>query len=457
MLRIEDTDEERSTEEATQAILDGLQWMGIDWDEGPYRQSEYAEEHRAAADELIAIGAAYRCYCTKEELDHKRQAAVASKAPFIGYDGTCRNLTSQRRDQWEAQGRSFVVRFRVPDDPMKAVFQDLVFGQSEPRRIEDFVIVRSTGVPLYVLANTVDDHRDRITHVLRGQEHLMNTPKQVLISRALGWEVPIFAHMALILDPKKAKISKRKHGEVVTVGFYHQQGFLPWAFSNFAALLGWSPGDDREIFLTATELLNSFSLEGLGRKNSVFNYRKGDPKFVTDPKAIHINAQHLRTLPVEELALMVQQRLQEAGIWKNEWEPQGMRRDWFLRTLDLIRPRFHLLTDFSSLGRAYFSDDFAIEEKAMRKGLQKDERLREYLPMLAQRYEALSECEFGVESTESTLRDLAQHLDVKAGLLINAARAAVTGQAVGPGVFDIFVAVGQRATVQRLRRAASAL
>ncbi len=449
VLRIEDTDEERSTEESTQAILDGLKWMGIDWDEGPYRQSEFAAEHRQTAEQLVASGAAYRCYCSREELAAKRDAAVAAKNPFIGYDGTCRDLSDEKRAKFESQGRSSVVRFRVPEDPQAAVFDDLVFGPSEPRKIEDFVIVRSTGVPLYVLANVVDDHRDRITHVLRGQEHLMSTPKQVLIYRALGWELPTFAHMALILDSKKAKISKRKHGEVVTVGFYQQAGFIPWAFNNFTALLGWSPGDDREIFLTRDALMEAFDLKDLGKKNSIFNYRKGDAKFITDAKAIHINAEHIRSLPIEELAPLVTDQLAREGLWQTDWSEDGPRRQWFLDTLSLIRVRYHFLSDFCSLGRSFFSDDFVIEEKAVRKNLRKDPRLAEFLITLAQRYESLEE--FDEHRAEEVLRALSDELAVKAGLLINGARAAVSGQSVGPGVFEIFARVGQAATVDRLR------
>ena len=455
VLRIEDTDVERSTDASTQAILDGMRWLGLDWDEGPYFQSEHAAEHRMIADKLVQQGAAYRCYCTKEELDARREAAVKAKADFIGYDGRCRDLSATEREEREAQGLSFVVRFRSPEDPTESVFDDLVFGSSEPRHIEDFVIVRSTGVPLYVLANVVDDHRDAITHVLRGQEHLMNTPKQVLLYKALGWPLPQFGHMALILDPKKAKISKRRHGEVVAVQFYRDHGFLPWAFANFTALLGWSPGNDREVFLDRDELIEAFSLDGLGRKNSVFNYRKNDPKFITDAKAIHINAQHIRMLPVDQLAPIVESELKASELWRDGWRRDGDDREWFLRVLELIRPRYHYITDFSSLGRAYFSDDYQIEDKAMRKGLRKDPATKEYLPMLAERFEALEA--YSLDTTETALRGLAAELDVKPGLLINAARAAVSGQAVGPGLFDILVAVGQERTISRLRAVAGRL
>ena len=457
VLRIEDTDTARSTEASTQAILDGLRWMGLDWDEGPYNQSDHAAEHRAAAETLVKSGAAYRCYCTKDELAAKRDAAMAAKQAFIGYDRSCRALSDERRAAYEAEGRQSVVRFRVPIERDEIAVEDLIYGRTvfPPSEMEDFVIVRSNGEPLYVLSNAVDDHRDRISHVIRGADHRNNTAKQVLLYEALGWEVPTFAHIPLTLDPQKAKISKRKHGEVVAVGFYQDAGFLPWAFSNYIALLGWSPGDDKEIFASREEMMEAFTLERVKRTNSVFNYRKGDPKFITDAKALHINAEHLRTMPVEALAGHVAEKLDAAGIWNDAWSEGGAERAWFLATLDLVRDRYHLLNDFIDRGRAYFSDDFEIEPKAMTKSLRKDPALKDYLPQLADRYEALAS--FDLESTERALRELCEELGVKAGLLINGARAAVSGQSVGPGAFDLLVAIGQARTVARLRKTAALL
>lgn len=454
VLRIEDTDVERSTEASAQAILEGLEWMGITWDEGPYLQSDYADQHRETAAELVKKGAAYHCYCTKEELAVKREAAQAAKQSFQGYDGTCRDLTEEQRAAFEAEGRESVVRFRVERGEGSVGFDDLVFGPTEVSlaELDDFVIVRSNGVPLYVLSNVADDHRDRITHVLRGADHLVNTPKQVMLYRAMGWDVPEFAHMALTLDPKKAKISKRRHGEVVAVQFYRDHGFLPWAFCNFMANLGWSTGDDREIYETPADLIEAFSIEGMAKRNSVFNYRKGDPKFITDPKAIHVNAQHLRTMAVADLAPHVKQQLEAASIWNEAWDEGGDRRDWFTETLELIRVRYNLLTDFVTLGRAFFDDDYPMDEKATRKSLRKDPALAEYLPKLADRLEALET--YDLETTETTLRALVEELEIKPGLLINAARVALTGQGVGPGMFELFVAIGRDRACARLREKA---
>lgn len=446
VLRIEDTDTERSTEASEKAILEGLSWLGIDWDEGPYRQSEHLDEHKGTAGRLVAEGKAYLCFCTKEELDAKRKAADA-KGEMFRYDGTCRDVSEEERERRIMAGDPFVVRFRVPDEG-SVVFEDLVFGRIEVSHaeIEDFVIVRSNGQPLYILSNAVDDHRDRITHVVRGQDHLTNTPKQVLIYQALGWPLPRFAHMSLTLDPQKAKISKRRHGEVVAVEWYREHGFLPWGFANFIALLGWSGGDDREVYLTREEMIEAFTLEGLTRANAVFNYRKGDPKFITDPKAIHINGEHVKNMPIARLVPLVREVLEKAGMWDDAWAA-----GWFASTVDLLRQRYNLLTDFATLGRPYFSDDFEMEEKALKKNLRKDEAIKQYLPMLADELAGVEP--FDLEGTEAAVRGLADRLGVKAGLLINATRAAVTGQTVGPGLFDVLVTLGREKCVVRLRNA----
>lgn len=448
IIRIEDTDAERSTEESIKGILDGLDWLGITWDEGPYSQSAYAEEHRLAAHRLLDKGHAYKCFCTQEELERKREEARKKKEDFH-YDGTCRNLTADEIVRLETEGRPYVIRFKVPRGPGGVVFEDAVYGTIEKkyRDIEDFVVVRSNGLPLYVLSNGVDDIRDGITHVIRGQDHLANTPKQIMIYEALEEKLPRFAHMPLTLDPKKRKISKRAHGELVSVQYYRQRGFLPWALVNFLVLLGWSTSDDREIF-SKDELIEAFTLEGINRANSVFDIRKDDPKFFTDPKAISINAHYIRTMPLKELLPYVQAELEAAGLWDPAFASD--KRSWFASTVDLIRSRYHTTKDFANLGRPYFADDFSMEEKVLRKNILKHENLREWLPAMAERLEPLDD--FVPESIEEVIRGLAAALDVKAGILINGARAAITGQAAGPGLFDVLAAVGKERVVYRLRQ-----
>jgi len=447
ILRIEDTDTERSTQESIDGILDGLRWLDIDWDEGPYFQTDFAQDHERAAQTLLNNGKAYKCFCTKEELEQKREQALAQKKSAVGYDGTCRNLTPEQVAEKEAQGLPYVIRFKVPARQGRLAYNDKVLGniEKEYSEIEDFVIVRSNGKPLYLLCNVVDDIRDRISHVIRGQDHMTNTIRQVLLYEALEAPLPVFAHMPLTLDLKKRKISKRSHGEVVAVQFYRDKGFLPWALCNFLCLLGWNPGTEQEFF-TKEELIEAFTLERISKVNSVFNYRPGDQKFFTDPKLIAMNEHYLRTMDIGELGQLVQPLLESEGLWKVEYA--GERQQWYLATLDLIRDRFHVLEDFLTRGRAYFSDTYDIEEKPLKKNVLKFPELAQWLPELSKRFAALEE--FTQETTEDTARKFAEELEVKPGVLINSMRTVLTGQLAGPSMFDIVTTLGQDTVVRRL-------
>lgn len=447
ILRIEDTDAERSTRESIRGILDGLTWLGLDWDEGPYFQTEFSADHIRAAENLLENGHAYKCFCTKEELDAKREQAMAAKKD-VGYDGTCRNLSPQEVAEKERKGMPSVVRFRVPRREGTVAYDDRVLGTIERKYsdIEDFVIVRSNGKPLYLLCNVVDDIRDRITHIIRGQDHMTNTTRQVLLYEALGAPVPVFAHMPLTLDLQKRKISKRSHGEIVAVQFYRDHGFIPWALCNFLVLLGWNPGTDQEIF-SREELIEAFTLERISRVNSVFNYRKDDPKFFTDPKAISINSHYLRTMPIEQVADMVKEHFQQVGLWDEAYDRE--KRQWFHATLDMIRDRFHTIHDFANAGRAYFADEYGIEEKPLQKNVRRHPELKEWLPVLADRFAGMDV--FDRETTEQATRDLAAGLDIKPGILINGMRTVLTGQLAGPGMFDVLAALGRERVVSRLR------
>ncbi len=447
ILRIEDTDTDRSNQESIQGILDGLEWLGIDFDEGPYFQSDFNEEHIAAARKLLKEELAYKCFCTKEELDSKREAALAAKKP-LGYDRTCRNLSATEIADKEKAGIPYVIRFKVPERTGVIGYDDKILGriESDYKEIDDFVIVRSNGKPLYLLCNVVDDIRDKISHIIRGQDHMTNTIKQVLLYEALQAPLPAFAHMPLTLDTKKAKISKRSHGEIVAVQFYRDHGFIPWALNNFLALLGWSDGDDKEIF-SKDEMIERFSLERINKSNSIFNYRKNDPKFFTDPKAISINEHYLRTMEISKLGEMVRAELGNENLWDEAYDND--KKEWYLSTLDLIRDRFHTLKDFTSLGRAYFADDFKVEEKPLKKNVLKHEGLIEWLPVLADRYERLEK--FNLEEAERVAREYADELEIKPGILINGMRTVVTGQLAGPSMFDILVTIGQKRVVSRLR------
>ena len=447
ILRIEDTDLERSTQDSVQEILEGLKWLGLDWDEGPYFQTQNLEKHKEAADKLLREGHAYHCFCSKEDLDKQRKEAEAKKTAFM-YDGRCRKLGSEEVRHNLAAGMSSVIRFKVPRDGNPLItFEDAVYGKIEKRAkdVEDFVILRSDHTPLYILSNAVDDSLDRITHVIRGADGLANTPKQILIYNALGINPPTFAHMPLTLDNKKAKLSKRVHGEVVTISYYRRKGFLPWALCNFLALLGWSSQDGKEFF-TEAELIEAFDLSRINRHNSIFNYVPGDAKNWTDPKAIHFNATYIRSMALNDLVPYIKDELKENGLWLTDYETTS--KDWFLSVIDLIRSRYHVVTDFSSKGRFCFSDDFEFDPKAVKKNLCADPKLLDYLPELAGELNDLSG--FDIHEIEDVFRDFADKKQVKAGLLINAARTAVSGSSVGPGLFELLAILGKDRVVKRL-------
>ncbi|HCY87736.1 MAG TPA: glutamate--tRNA ligase [Desulfobacteraceae bacterium] len=448
ILRIEDTDAQRSTKDSIQGIVDGLTWLGLGWDEGPNFQSAYIKDHLAAAQQLVDAGHAYKCFCTKEDLDRKREAAVAAKQTYL-YDGTCRELTPDQVAENEAKDLSFTIRLKVPRDGGSLVFEDAVYGRVEKqfRDLEDFIIVRSNGNPLYILSNAVDDIRDRVTHIIRGQDGLANTPKQILLYQALGAPLPVFAHMSLTLDPKKAKISKRRHGELVAIHYYRAQGFLPWALVNFLVLLGWATTDSREIF-SEEELIAAFALNGISRANSVFNIRPEDTRFSTDPKALNINAHYLRTMDIEDLADQVKPFLEAEGLWHLAYEGEGRRK--FLDTLDLLRERYHLLTDFATLGRAWFSDDFEMDAKAWEKHLASHPELHAPLAGLGEKILAMDD--YTIKTVEALLRDMLKTLGVKPGILINAVRMALTGQPKGPDFMKAMIVMGQQRVGERLRK-----
>ena len=450
ILRIEDTDTERSTQSSIDEILDGMRWLGIDWDEGPYYQSERIAQHQETARRLLETGHAYKCFCTREDLEAKREHALKEKIDNK-YDGTCRNLSSEELKKREERGMPYVVRFKTPRTDGAVVFEDAVYGRIEKRYadIEDFVILRSDGKPLYVLGNAVDDNMDRISHVMRGQDGIANTPKQILIYDALGYKRPVFAHMSLTLDTRKAKISKRKHGEVVTVAYYKERGFLPWALCNFLALLGWATSDSREFF-TREEMIEAFSLEGVSRSNSIFNYTPGDPRNWTDPKAISINARYMSMMPLGELIPYVRDELKSSGLWDEAYA--GQKKQWFESVVELIRTRLHTIKDFSTLGRPYFAEDFTFEEAAVQKNLKKDPAIKASITGLADMFEKLPT--FDLESTEHAARELSEKLGIKAGIIINGVRTAVTGQAAGPGLFELLIAIGRERVVARIRAAA---
>jgi len=439
VLRIEDTDAERNKPELVSGIIDGLKWLGVDWDEGPFYQSQRTELYQEAGKKLLASGSAFLCYCPPERYvggDHAEEGAEATKVRRV-VRCSCREGKPSTTDTKPA------VRFRVPVGGATK-FYDAVFGEREfaNDEIEDFVLLRSGsddshfGQAMYQMSVVVDDIDMRITHVIRGADHISNTPKQVLLYRALSVEPPVFAHVPLILGQDKSRLSKR-HG-ATDVNMYRREGFLPEAFRNFLALLGWAPGGDEE-YLRTKDLLEKFSLEGVSRTNGVFDRAKLE----------WFNTQYLQKLPIEDLLPEVEAQLKQDGLWKEEWA-SGSGHEWFSRTVDLLRPRIRLLPDFSSWSRAFFSDDFVIDPAAKAK-FWKDEKVPQLLNTLAGALAALTEWHH--DACDHASRKVAEEGGVKAGLLINATRVAIVGQAVAPPLFDTMVVLGQERVVRRLRTA----
>src|SRR6266567_2240855 len=448
ILRVEDTDAERNKPELVQGILDGLQWLGVDWDEGPFYQSQRTELYRAAAKKCLANGTAFLCYCPAEKYAGGDYAEPAQDEEPKG--GGPRRVTrcSCRGGKPSTPGAKPAIRFKVPLGGTTK-FLDAVFGEREfsNDEIEDFVLLRSGkgeeefGQSMYQLGAVVDDIDMGITHVIRGADHISNTPKQVLLYRALGAEPPVFAHVPLILGADKSRLSKR-HGST-DVNMYRTEGFLPEAFRNFLALLGWAPGGDEE-FLRTSQLLEKFSLEGVSRTNAVFDR----------PKLEWFNTQYLQELPIDELLPEVEAQLRRSGLWKDEWAA-GAGREWFSKTVDLLRPRVRLLPDFASWSRAFFTDEFERDPAAKEKFWKEPAKIKELLRKTADALAALPE--WSHDPCDHATRAVAEAAGVKAGLLINAIRVAIVGQAVAPPLFDTMVVLGQERVVTRLRDAVTEL
>ena len=434
ILRIEDTDIERSSVEMVDGILEGLRWLGLDWDEGPYFQSQRLDQYRSAAQLLLDRKKAYRCFCSVESLAARRESATKAKQAWK-YEGTCRKLSEQEIRAKEIAGIPGVVRFKVPLEG-KIDFLDQVFGRIEHpiASIEDFVLLRSDGMPTYHLSVVVDDIDMRITHVIRGADHISNTPKQVLLYQALEKPLPLFVHVPLILGPDKSRLSKR-HG-ATSVTAYREQGYLPEAFRNFLALLGWSPGTEQEQ-MNNSELIERFSLDGINKSNAVFN----------SEKLAWLNGEYLRASSSEGLFPFVKTELERASLWDPAYETS--RKTWLLGLIDLLKIRARLLTDFVHNGRPFLSDNFEIAISAKEKFL-KDPALVHLMPELASHLAELST--FELPGLEDCLRSFADQKQVKAGLLINAARVLLTGKAVAPGIFEVMIILGRERTVNRLRK-----
>jgi len=422
ILRIEDTDRSRSTEEYIESIIDSMKWLGLDWDEGPFRQTDRMETYRTYAYKLLEEGKAYRCYCTPEELEERRQKAMKEGKP-PRYDRRCREIK-------ETLDKPFAIRFKMPLEG-ETVVNDLVKGTVTFKNIEieDLVILRSDGTPTYNFCVVVDDFEMKITHVIRGEDHLNNTPKQIHIYQALGINPPEFAHIPMILGTDRARLSKR-HG-ATSVLAYRDEGYLPEALVNFLARLGWSYGD-QEIF-TREELIKYFNLEQVGKANAVFNAEK----------LLWLNSEYIKLTPEERLFELVKPFLVNEGYLK-----ENVDIKWACRAIKSLKERCRTLKELAHAMRYYLLDYVDIEPKAKEKYINP-----ETIPIIKEITEKLAQLnDFTQDKIEKIFMDIVNERGLKLGQVAQPIRVVITGSTVSPGIYEVLEIVGKEKTLKRLRR-----
>lgn len=441
VVRIEDTDLSRSEEQYTKDILDGMRWLGLSWDEGPeiggemgpYFQSERLDIYKKHISKLLDENKAYKCFCTTEELEAERKGQQASGRP-PKYSGKCRSLTKEEIEKYEKEGRSFAVRFIV--EPQKIVVEDIIRGSVEfdTGLIGDFPIARRDGMPLFVLTNTVDDNAMGITHVLRGEEHLSNAAKQLLLCKALNFLEPEFAHLPLIFNADKTKMSKRKNPVSVTDD-YRAKGYLSEALVNFLVLLGWSSGNDREIY-SMDELIKEFQLERVGKSASIF-----DPE-----KLLWMNGYYIRSLKLGDLAVRCKEFIKDKDILSlAESDPE-----YFLQTINLIQERLKLLSETEELISFFYKKpEYKAELLVARRS--DIDRTREALKAAEKTIENIKNVT--VDESEVALRRACQESDIKPGDMLWSVRVALSGKDASPGVFELIEVLGKEESLQRVRAA----
>ncbi len=438
ILRIEDTDQSRKVEGAVENLIQTLKWAGIDYDEGldkdggfgPYVQSQRLPIYQKHAKELVQQGHAYYCFCSAERLAEVKNKNKELKLPF-SYDRHCRNIVPEEAQRRVDAGAPHVIRMKMPLEG-ELTFEDVIRGKVTIgfNVLDDQVLIKSDGFPTYHLAVVVDDHLMGITHVIRGEEWLSSTPKHILLYQFFGWELPVMAHLPLLLNPDKSKLSKRQ-GDVA-VEDYRNKGYLKEALVNFVALLGWNPGDDREIF-SMEQLVQEFSLERVGKSGAVFNVEKLN----------WLNQQHLRLKTKEALASMMKPMLAAKGITIED-------DDYLASVIELLKDRLTFPQDFLNIAEYFFVDPNNYEEAAIKKNWTAETPAR--VRQLADVLDALSV--FTHDSIETALRSLAEQLQIKTSQLIHPTRLAVSGKSAGPGLFEMMAVMGKDIVVRRLRTAA---
>jgi glutamyl-tRNA synthetase len=441
VLRIEDTDRQRSDEAMTRQIQSALAWIGIVWDEGPFLQSERLARHRERGEELLESGAAYRCFCTVEQLEAQRAAAEKQGLAFR-YQRNCLGLSGPEAAARVAAGEPFVVRFRMPDGHIR--FHDLVRGEVEfpPDALDDFILLRSDGSPTYHMSVVCDDIDMRISHVIRGEDHLSNTPKHIPLFRALGGAVPVFGHLPLILGTDRKRLSKRSGA--TSVEEFRAEGFLPQALYNYLALLGWSPGGDREI-LSRDEMIALFSVDRLNASAAVFDREK----------LSWVNAQYLSALPLADLMPHLRPFLEEVGLGEAALAAAGeAAAERLAAAVELHRGRVRTLKELAAVVAPYFRDRLDYEAEALAK-FRADPELPAHLAALRDRFARLDA--FTKDAIEAELRSVAGERGVKAGVLIHPTRTALSGAQAGPPLFDLVEVMGREATLRHLDHLAERL
>jgi len=441
ILRLDDTDVERNSDASVNSIFEGLKWLGLSWDE-EYKQSERGDLHRQMAEAIFQKGLAYRDFTPAHTGDSERSGAQGTWL----FNPGMRELSREESDRRAAAGEPFALRFRVPRDGGVVRFTDAVYGEQVKAGadIEDFALLRSDGMPTYHLASCADDADLRISHIIRGQDHLSNTYKHVLIFEAAGFTPPQFAHLPLLVAPDGTKLSKRRHGPVVSVTTYRDAGFLPEAFINFLCLLGWSPKNDREQ-MSRQELIDAFSLEGINRANAVVNFKEPatTPEETFDPKAVWLNAEHIRGMAIEELSQRLLPLVQVAGF---NIGPEKM-----LRITPLIRERIKLLRDVLTAADFFFVDQLPPYDPAELIPQKGDAAMA--LKVLARAKGVLANVEFKHDPLDQALRVAAQELGIKAGQMFQPIRVAVCGRKNAPPLFETLEVLGKETTLERIDQA----
>ncbi|MCF7809406.1 glutamate--tRNA ligase [bacterium] len=435
LLRIEDTDEKRSTPEAIKVILNGLEWLGISPDEEPVFQSKRINNHIAAANKLLENGSAYRCFCTPEEIAKRREAAPVDNKMYM-YDRHCLKLSPEEIEAKLSNNESFAIRLKIPDG--EVAFTDGVHGEIKVscQEIDDLVLLRRNGTPTYMLAVVVDDADMKISHIIRGDDHISNTPKQILLYKALGFKHPEFAHLPLILGPDKKRLSKR-HG-AVSITSYNEEGYLVETMINYIGLLGWSPGDDRD-FICRQELIDLFNISGIQSKGAVFD----------EKKLRWLNGQYIGNASyadhAEQLKLYAESAFENGII---DYIPDSIKIEdaW-----NLLHNRIYFLKDLFNDGNYMFKDPVSYDVKGTRKHFFNDDDVIKRLNVLIDDFNLLEN--FDIESIENVIRTRSDEWEVSAGKLIHPLRLACSGLTGGPGLFEMLEVLRKETVIRRLENA----